>query len=258
MDTVQIFDTTLRDGEQSPGFSMNREREAAAGPPDRGAGRGHPRSGLPDRLARRSRGDARRSRRNQALPGSGARARAPGGRRCGPARTRTCRQTPPAPLSRHFGPAPEAQAADHARAKRSTQITQMVALRPRSTAKRWNSPPKMPAAPTSTISARWFSRPSNAGATIINLPDTVGYSTPDEYAEMFRGVRARLAAHPNVDSERALPRRSGPGRGEFARGHRGGRAPDRVHHQRHRRARRKRVARGTGRGAARTAESLSV
>src|SRR5580704_382803 len=35
-------------------------------------------------------------------------------------------------------------------------------------------------------------------ATIINLPDTVGYSTPDEYAEMFRGVRARLTAHPNV------------------------------------------------------------
>ena len=36
------------------------------------------------------------------------------------------------------------------------------------------------------------------GATIINLPDTVGYSTPDEYAEMFRKVRARLGAHPNV------------------------------------------------------------
>jgi 2-isopropylmalate synthase len=36
------------------------------------------------------------------------------------------------------------------------------------------------------------------GATIINLPDTVGYSTPDEYAEMFRKVRARLGAHPEV------------------------------------------------------------
>jgi 2-isopropylmalate synthase len=37
-----------------------------------------------------------------------------------------------------------------------------------------------------------------SGATIINLPDTVGYSTPDGYAEMFRQVRARLGAHPNV------------------------------------------------------------
>ena len=27
METVHIFDTTLRDGEQSPGFSMNRSEE---------------------------------------------------------------------------------------------------------------------------------------------------------------------------------------------------------------------------------------
>jgi 2-isopropylmalate synthase len=31
-----------------------------------------------------------------------------------------------------------------------------------------------------------------AGATTINLPDTVGYSTPDEYGEMFRYIRARV------------------------------------------------------------------
>ncbi len=32
-----------------------------------------------------------------------------------------------------------------------------------------------------------------AGATTINLPDTVGYSTPHEYEEMFREVRANVA-----------------------------------------------------------------
>jgi len=32
-----------------------------------------------------------------------------------------------------------------------------------------------------------------AGATTINLPDTVGYATPEEYYEMFRAVRARVA-----------------------------------------------------------------
>ena len=32
-----------------------------------------------------------------------------------------------------------------------------------------------------------------AGATTINLPDTVGYSTPEEYFEMFRAVRERVA-----------------------------------------------------------------
>jgi 2-isopropylmalate synthase len=33
-----------------------------------------------------------------------------------------------------------------------------------------------------------------AGATTINMPDTVGYSTPEEYAEMFREVRERIPA----------------------------------------------------------------
>lgn len=31
-----------------------------------------------------------------------------------------------------------------------------------------------------------------AGATIINLPDTVGYAIPNEYAEMFRVIRQRV------------------------------------------------------------------
>jgi 2-isopropylmalate synthase len=37
-----------------------------------------------------------------------------------------------------------------------------------------------------------------AGATTINMPDTVGYSTPDEYGQMFAEVRARV---PAVDAE---------------------------------------------------------
>src|SRR4051794_6263826 len=35
-----------------------------------------------------------------------------------------------------------------------------------------------------------------AGATTINLPDTVGYATPDEYRTIFRAVRERV---PNAD-----------------------------------------------------------
>src|SRR5579875_791895 len=31
-----------------------------------------------------------------------------------------------------------------------------------------------------------------AGATTINLPDTTGYSTPSEYAQLFRAVRERV------------------------------------------------------------------
>src|ERR1700677_1987673 len=37
-----------------------------------------------------------------------------------------------------------------------------------------------------------------AGATTINMPDTVGYSTPEEYGQMFREVRERL---PAIDAE---------------------------------------------------------
>ena len=37
-----------------------------------------------------------------------------------------------------------------------------------------------------------------AGATTINMPDTVGYSTPEEYAQMFREVRQRV---PAIDAE---------------------------------------------------------
>jgi len=38
-----------------------------------------------------------------------------------------------------------------------------------------------------------------AGATVLNLPDTVGYAVPEEYGEMFRKVRASLSAHCHDD-----------------------------------------------------------
>ena len=37
-----------------------------------------------------------------------------------------------------------------------------------------------------------------AGATTINLPDTVGYSTPDEIADFFAAIRARVAGADTV------------------------------------------------------------
>jgi 2-isopropylmalate synthase len=37
-----------------------------------------------------------------------------------------------------------------------------------------------------------------AGATTINMPDTVGYTTPEEYGQMFREVRERV---PAIDAE---------------------------------------------------------
>lgn len=37
----------------------------------------------------------------------------------------------------------------------------------------------------------------DAGASVINLPDTVGYTTPDEYGKMFRYVKENV---PNIDN----------------------------------------------------------
>jgi 2-isopropylmalate synthase len=38
----------------------------------------------------------------------------------------------------------------------------------------------------------------DAGATILNLPDTVGYAVPEEYGEMFRRVRESLGDAPGI------------------------------------------------------------
>ena len=43
-----------------------------------------------------------------------------------------------------------------------------------------------------------FSTAAGAGATVLNVPDTVGYTTPDEYGALFRGLRARLGDRPGL------------------------------------------------------------
>ncbi|OZU88132.1 2-isopropylmalate synthase [Virgibacillus indicus] len=44
--------------------------------------------------------------------------------------------------------------------------------------------------------AQIIERVIDAGATVINLPDTVGYTTPDEYGRLFRYIRETV---PNID-----------------------------------------------------------
>ncbi|MCL6516088.1 2-isopropylmalate synthase [Alicyclobacillus sp.] len=43
---------------------------------------------------------------------------------------------------------------------------------------------------------RIITRVIDAGATVVNLPDTVGYTTPEEYGNLFRYIRERV---PNID-----------------------------------------------------------
>ena len=91
-----------------------------------------------------------------------------------------------------------------------------------------------------------------AGATTINMPDTVGYTTPDEYETMFRTVRERVpnadkaifSTHCHNDLGLAVANTIA---GLARRG-----AADRMHHQRHRRARGKCGAGGGRDGDLRT------
>lgn len=47
--------------------------------------------------------------------------------------------------------------------------------------------------------ARCYSNAVAAGATVLNVPDTVGYSTPNEMAELITYLRANVAGVENVD-----------------------------------------------------------
>jgi 2-isopropylmalate synthase len=46
----------------------------------------------------------------------------------------------------------------------------------------------------------------DAGATTVNIPDTVGYTVPDEFAELFRYLRKNVRGIERADALRALPR----------------------------------------------------
>jgi 2-isopropylmalate synthase len=92
-----------------------------------------------------------------------------------------------------------------------------------------------------------------AGATTINMPDTVGYATPAEYGQMFREVRQRI---PAVDAEGIVLSSHthddlGLAVANLTSRRRGWSAPGRVRHQRHRRTRRQRRSRRSRRSTLR-------
>src|SRR6201984_2541118 len=196
MDTIHIFDTTLRDGEQSPGFSMHREEKLRLARQLEQLGVDVIEAGFPI-----------------ASPGDLEAVRAVAGeiRTCqGAARARARQEDLDAPL-RALEPAAQPRlhiflATSDLHLKHKLRIERDEALEQVSGMVRFGSKHTEEV----EFSAEDASRSdieflcdvaevaAEAGARIINLPDTVGYSTPDEYGEMFRIVRARLAAHPNI------------------------------------------------------------
>jgi 2-isopropylmalate synthase len=192
MDTVRIFDTTLRDGEQSPGFSMNVEEKLRLARQLEELGVDIIEAGFP--IA--SRGDL-----------EAVRAVAREIRGCQVAAlARAKKQDVDAALTA-LEPAHRprlhiflATSDLHLRAKlRITRAQALEAIIEMVRYGRQHCPDVEFSAEDASRSdveflGEVFAAAADAGATTLNIPDTVGYAVPEEYAEIFRRVRERLGA----------------------------------------------------------------
>ena len=196
MDTVGIFDTTLRDGEQSPGFSMNCEEKLRLARKLEQLGVDVIEAGFPI-----------------ASPGDleAVRAVAAEIKGCRVAGLARARQEDIARALRALEPAAKPRvhvflATSDLHLKHKLRITRAEALsqveRTVRYARQNCEEVEFSAEDASRSDIEYLCEVMNAaadaGATILNLPDTVGYTTPEEYGEIFRRVRAHLAAYPNV------------------------------------------------------------
>jgi len=186
METVRIFDTTLRDGEQSPGFSMSVPEKVRMARQLESLGADIIESGFPIASA----GDL-----------EGTRAVCREIRSCTVAAlARTRRDDIDAALEGLSGAAhPRLHtflATSDLHLQHKLRLTREEALEAISSnvkyARERCAEVEFSAEDASRTDINFLceavSRAVRAGATTINLPDTVGYAVPEEYAAMFRRV----------------------------------------------------------------------
>jgi 2-isopropylmalate synthase len=190
MDSVRIFDTTLRDGEQSPGFSMNVEEKLRLARQLEQLGVDIIEAGFP--IA--SRGDL------EAVRGVAREVRA-----CRVAAlARTCQSDVDAALEA-LEPAAQPRlhiflATSDLHLRHKLNLTRAQALEAISAmvrcGRRHVAEVEFSAEDASRSDPKFLCQACDAafraGATILNLPDTVGYAVPEEYAAMFGAVREYL------------------------------------------------------------------
>jgi len=190
MHTVEIFDTTLRDGEQSPGFSMNVEEKLRLAGQLEELGVDIIEAGFPI-----------------ASPGDleAVRAVSRRTRRCRVAALARAKQVDLDAALRALEPATRprlhiflATSDLHlhyklrmSRAEALEAIAGMVRYgRERCPEVEFSAEDASRTDPDFLCDA--MAAAAEAGATILNIPDTTGYSVPEEYAELFHRVRARV------------------------------------------------------------------
>ncbi len=167
--------------------------------------------------------------------GGGTRQGLQAGRGTGRPRSGKSHEAPYPHVYRNQRYPPEVQAAQEPRSRCWTQAVAAVEL-----ARRYVDDVEFSAEDATRTDPDYLEQVSKAvvaaGARTVNLPDTVGYSTPDEHAALIgRMVRALgdtaiVSVHCHNDL--------GLADGQLAGRRAGGRAAGGVHHQRHRRARR--------------------
>ena len=197
MDRIHIFDTTLRDGEQSPGFSMNRGEKLRLARQIEELGADVIEAGFPI-----------------ASPGDLDAVWAVAGeiKHCRVAALARARQEDVDAALRGLEPASKPRlhvflATSDLHLKHKLRITRSEALAQIVQMVRFGRAH----CEDVEFSAEDASRSdidflcdaalaaAEAGANVINLPDTVGYSTPEEYGDIFRRIRAHLASYPGVE-----------------------------------------------------------
>jgi 2-isopropylmalate synthase len=196
METVHIFDTTLRDGEQSPGFSMNREEKLRLARQLEQLGVDVIEAGFP--IA--SPGDL------EAVRGVASEIR-----HSRVAALARAKQDDVDAALRALEPAAKPRlhiflATSDLHLKHKLRVTREEALEQIARMVRFGAERceevEFSAEDASRSDLEFLcvamEAAAGAGAKILNLPDTVGYATPEEYGEMFRQVRVWLSAYPEV------------------------------------------------------------
>ena len=196
IETVRIFDTTLRDGEQAPGFSMNTGEKLRLARQLEVLGADVIEAGFP--IASQGDREAVRAVAREIKESTVA----------GLARAR--REDIEAALDA-LGPAVRPRvhvflATSDLHLKYKLRITRAEALEAIGSmvafAKARCPEVEFSAEDASRSDpdflAQAFTVAADAGATVLNAPDTVGYTTPEEYGALFRALRARLGDRPGL------------------------------------------------------------